>query len=323
MKPVTGSFFVIWGDVQGAFHSLVRVLEELRSQDIIDEDFHIIRPHTYFVFNGDLINRGAYTLEVLTIVLKLMQKNPDKIFYIRGNHEDRGHWKNFNLKRDLVIRASYVSDEEIPLGGQIDRFFYTLPLALYLIAQETEDTIDLVRISHYGRGYIDLDEEQFSGFFEGPNVDEIQTFKLANKLPPIDTDINIKAIVKGESRSTIYRPTIGLTQLEADKGATAFTLLSSPTESYRHLQDFYFDAFGILRVGKTLSDWTLTLYNQDVRELIRFKRAVMYNLATGLREFVLEPERAKRDAFAELQKKLKELKEEAQQLKDECPEITK
>ncbi len=319
MKPLEGSSFIIWGDLQGAFHSLVRVLVELHKQGVINDNLEIVRPYVYFIFNGDLVNRAAYSLEAITLVMRLIDRNSDKVFYIRGNHEDRDHWQNFNLRRDLVIRARAISDEKVPLANKVSRFFDTLPLALYLIDQEDDESINVVRISHYGRDRTELDEEKFSGFFERPHTQKTTVFKLTNEVKSGNKRVNIRAIVRGESRSTVYRPTSGISQLEADKGATAWTLLSSPTESYRHLQDFYFDAFGVLDVGKTLNDWTISLYNQDVRELLGFKKVAVYNLVTGLREFSAEKSSAELDPFVEMAKKLRKIDQQTQSLKESCP----
>ena len=318
MKPAPGSSLYIWGDLQGAFHSLVRDLQELYSQGIIDERFHIKSANVYFVFNGDLVNRSAYSLETLSLVMVLMERNPSNVFYMRGNHEDGGHWKNFSLKRDLMIRAARVSDEAVPLETNMMRFFNTLPLALYLVADMTEEVIDLVRISHIGRDQVELQEQQFAGFFDGPISSTAELFKLTNKAEPISKQILVRVVIRGEPRSTVYRLTPGLVNLEADKGATTWVILSCPTESYRHLQDFYYDAFARVEVGPTLPEWTITLYNQDVRELLGFRQFGQYNLLSGLRIFKKEE---KKDAsFASLQERLVRARKEIEALKEVCPE---
>ena len=319
MKPVAGSLFVVWGDVQGAFHSLTRVLTFLREKGFINEQLQIIKPYTYFVFNGAFINRGPYSLEVLTVVMRLMEVNPQKIFYIKGSEEDSGHWKNFNLKDELILRASSISKQEIPLGKELDRFLNTLPLALYLIDQENEKAVDAVRISYFDHKFAELNEENFSIFFQGPYTADFSMFKLGVKAEDSKKKVNLRAIIEGESRTSVYRPTPGLAQLEADKGATAWTLLSSPIESYRHLQDFYFDAFVVLDIGKQLNDWTLTLYNQDVRELLGFQQYGIFNLVTGLREYQKEKIGKTADPFAVLHKRLRAVNDEIEKLKTACP----
>jgi len=318
MRPAPGSRLYVWGDLQGAFHSLVRDLQELYNQGLIDERFHIKSANVYFVFNGDLINRSAYSLETLSLVMVLMERNPSNVFYMRGNHEDGGHWKNFSLKRDLVIRAGRVSDEETPLETNMTRFFNTLPLAFYLVADETDEAIDLVRISHIGRDQVELQEQNFAGFFDGPSSSTPELFKLTNKTEPTDRQVMVRVIVRGEPRSTVYRLTQGLANLEADKGATTWVILSCPTESYRHLQDFYYDAFARIEVGKTLSAWTITLYNQDVRELLGFRQFASYNLLSGLRIFDAQDE--KEASFSALQERLTRIYKEIEEVKAICPE---
>lgn len=319
MNPLKGSSFIIWGDLQGAFHSLVRSLVELKINNVINDHFEIMKPYVYFVFNGDAVDRSPFSLEVLSVIMRLMDRNPNKVFYIRGNHEDREHWKNFNLKRNLIIRGASVSNEDIPLGTKISKFFNTLPLALYLIGQEDEENINVVRISHFDRSSTELSEENFSGFFQRAGEKGVTIFKLSNEMDLSEKKVNVRAIVRGESRSTVYRPTSGLSQLEADKGATAWTLLSSPTEAYRHLQDFYFDAFAVLDIGKRLNEWMITLYNQDVRELLGFKKVAMYNLVTGLRDFKAEKAQVIGDLFIQVKKDLQNVAKEIHELQDVCP----
>lgn len=289
MKPDPGAVFVIWGDVQGAYHSLMRGLNEMKSLGVLGDDLHIIKPNYYFVFNGNAIDQSAYSLEVLTVIMRLMDNNPGRVFYLRGMHEDQGRWKDFSLKRDLVLRTALSPKErfelsgKIPLSEEMERFFDTLPLALYLVGQKENDTFDVVRISHFGREYKELDETQF-GLYLNDTGKEPHIFKVHNKNVDNEKKVNVKAIIKGEHRLTSYHTTLGLSQLEADKGSTAWVIFSSPTDTYRYLQDFYYDAFTLLEIGKTFNQWTISLYNQDVREMLGFKKIATYNVVNGLKE---------------------------------------
>jgi hypothetical protein len=115
ITPPAGSKILIWGDSHGAFHSLVRSLLFLKAEGVIDDTFKVISKDHYFVFNGNAINRSAYTLETLTLLMQLMRINPEKVFYIKGDHENNNKWLNYGLARELRTRCRYVDPERVPL----------------------------------------------------------------------------------------------------------------------------------------------------------------------------------------------------------------
>ena len=146
ISPVS-SYFFIWGSLHGAFHSLVRDLEYLEKKGFIDNEFRITSPNCYLVFNGNAVDGSPYIIETLTLIMCLIKANIDRVFYIKGKQEYQSYWKNYGLNRELKIKFNENLNDLARLEDSIDKFFNTLPLAIYLDGINPYD--GLLRISFF------------------------------------------------------------------------------------------------------------------------------------------------------------------------------
>ena len=328
--PPPGSEFIVFGDLNSAFASFSRDLSYLELRGYINEDL-TLKPGCFFVFNGNAIDKSPFSLETLTLVMQIMNKNPGRVFYIRGTHEDKEKWTNYSLKTELMIRAEHLGDneftmEKIPLHSLINRFFNTLPLALYLVSERTSTEINVVRISRYGFEERDIKEKKFAGFLDLPDSGSPEMFKI-NKEFLSKKKVNIKALITGERLDIYYKKTPGLRFLGKEQGINTWATISSPIDSHRRLYEFFYDAFAVVTAHEKVNEWTIALYNQDVRSKLGFKRSRVDNIVTGIeitgkeKEVAVSDEKSVTKLEQELkaaQDEIKELKEDVREAQEEC-----
>jgi hypothetical protein len=155
----TDAQVIIFGDLHGSIHSLIRDLEKLRDLGYLDNSYKITKANTYFLFLGDYIDRGIYGTEVIYTLARLRTANPHHVILVRGNHEDYLLQPSFRKKHtsqeekdntpsyidELYKKFTLTEEDEVI----IFRFYEILPLVLYLGSRDKEQ-YDFIQCCHGG-----------------------------------------------------------------------------------------------------------------------------------------------------------------------------
>jgi len=259
IKPPPGSTFILIGPLYGAYHSLVRIVTELHRQGVIDLSGKILKPHTYIVSLGNVVDSSPMNLETLTLMLMLMKANPEKCIYLAGEQETHDSWMGSGLKRELTQRIGTSA-----LDASLARFFKTLPFALFL-----QNGQDVIKVSDNV-----YSQKRCSSQALVPGA--TLTCPQSDDTAPLP-----RVFIQGEHRLMSYQRHTGLVQVPAKEGVTTWALFNSPTFWHRTFFSFRYDAFAILSITQSFARSELSLYAQNADDRAGFRRRANYEVFTG------------------------------------------
>jgi hypothetical protein len=272
IRPETGTRFIIIANLNGSFHSLIRFLVDWTHRGIIDDNFKIKEPYV-LIFDGNTLSDSPYGLDTLALILKILEANTERVFFVRGNQEGKGYWQTTNLNFEIEERMATPKEARTLLGN----FFDTLPLALYLFAETTTTSIDLVRISNYALTEHSFDEYMVADLFMDPTRKSIrldeQSIKYAN------LNVNVRALIHGSSNPS--KADKGLIQEGRKDNMIIWQAQSGSTGALQVSHRFFYESYLILDTATELSGWSLVLYSHDTRKQTPLEAQARYNLLTG------------------------------------------
>ena len=107
---------VIVGDVHGSLEDLARLIKHFGKP-----------PDTKYLFLGDYVDRGDFSVPVLTYLLAIACKYPDSVYLIRGNHE----FSHINRVYGFYEEILATGESELT-WEYFQEVFYYMPLAAVL-----------------------------------------------------------------------------------------------------------------------------------------------------------------------------------------------
>jgi serine/threonine-protein phosphatase with EF-hand domain len=195
---------VVVGDLHGHFNDLVSIVNK----------FGPPGKNSYFVFNGDWVDRGEHQIEVLLTIFYAFILFPGRVFLNRGNHEDRR--QNSAHKYQPCLKAAtlrYFGKYGAAVYSKLDKLFRHVPLATvinnepagkryFVVHGGINDKIDLERIQKLDRSLF-ITVCRSNNLFEKDSLEMACQEDVADLLwsDPCDTDEEITGVEFNKNRN--------------------------------------------------------------------------------------------------------------------------
>ena len=232
------------GDVHGQFHDLIEIFK-------IGGEL----PFTNYLFLGDYVDRGAYSIETIWLLILFKLKYPQRINLLRGNHETRQITQVYGCYAECQRKFGgpnvwkYITDlfDYLPIAAIIDDTMFCVHGGLSPFIQKIDQIKDIDRIREIPH------EGPFADLMWSDPDEMVDGFKLSNRGAGYNFGASIvKRFLHWNKIEKIYRAhQLCMEGYKIDFDGTMNTVWSAPNYWYRfgnlasilemdeYLNDFY------------------------------------------------------------------------------------
>lgn len=126
----------VFGNIHGNYVDLMRFFDIWK----MPSDQGDIAGFDY-LFLGNYVDRGAFNLETICLLMALKLKYPMQIFLLRGNHEDRNVNKYLGFGDECAKRLGEDINNPNSVFSKINDMFDCLPFAGVITDKQTQNKV--------------------------------------------------------------------------------------------------------------------------------------------------------------------------------------
>ena len=104
---------IVFGDHHGSYHTFFRNMLRLHICGVINLNTFKVNENYIIIFLGDIVDRGNFSLEILSIMFKFIINNLNNFIINRGNHEEKHLSTEFGFKQEVAFKLTKKEGETV------------------------------------------------------------------------------------------------------------------------------------------------------------------------------------------------------------------
>lgn len=145
---------IVVGDIHGNIMDLLYILD----------DAGLPGPNNVYIFNGDFVDRGDNSVEVICMLLALLSVDPENVFLNRGNHEDEAVCRVYGFQNEVIEKYNTLAFEmftevfkHMPLATIVNQSVFVVHGGItHNVELNLEDLVHINRTDYVAKPEVDF-----------------------------------------------------------------------------------------------------------------------------------------------------------------------